>query len=423
MKKSKKMMAFAVALSFASMGTYAAETLSLEKCWKLAKESSPVAAQPLHYKNANELELTNISTAYYPQISIDGQVTNQSDVFALPIKIPGIKIESPDKTQYQAAATINQLLWDGGGTSAQRGIQVVNAEMNQNSAQIKLYKVKETITSLYFNIIILQESQKVLENALASLEANRRQIALMVESGNSPKSNRELIEIEMAKMVQSINSVKADKQSLINTLARLIGAKDNDFELEIPSDINLNGEMINRLELKSLDYAADLQSKIADASDVAVMPKFFAFAKGGIGNPNPINMMENEASTYFVLGLKMAWTPFDWFTHTRKREIAQINTDIYQTEKADLLRNFELGVIRDKSEIEKYNMLITDDARILALQRSVVAAKMDNLKEGVINSTEYITEFSKLTQFEINSNINKIKMLSAKYSCSLKYGK
>src|SRR5699024_950182 len=75
--------------------------LSLDECYKLAKENYPLNNQYDLLKKSKEYSLENASKGYLPQFSIGGQATYQSDVTQIPIHLPNLDIPTVSNDQYK----------------------------------------------------------------------------------------------------------------------------------------------------------------------------------------------------------------------------------------------------------------------------------------------------------------------------------
>ena len=69
-------------------------TFTLNKCYEKSRANYPLIKQKDYVAKSKEFSVSNVWKGYFPQITISGQATFQSDVTSLPISIPGIKIES-----------------------------------------------------------------------------------------------------------------------------------------------------------------------------------------------------------------------------------------------------------------------------------------------------------------------------------------
>ncbi len=132
-----------------------ADRLTLEQAYELARQHYPVIRQKDLVRQTANLTIENLSKGYLPQLNISGQATYQSDVTSVPVSIPGIKIDAPEKDQYKIQAELTQLVYDGGNTHAQKSIQNANAQVEEQKAEVELYKVKDRINQLYLGVLLV----------------------------------------------------------------------------------------------------------------------------------------------------------------------------------------------------------------------------------------------------------------------------
>src|SRR5688572_5267031 len=137
--------------------------LTLQHAYHLARQHYPMIKQKDLVRQTAALNIENISKGYLPQLNISGQATYQSEVTSVPVKLPGIDIEAPAKDQYKIQAELSQLIYDGGATAAQKNVQSVNALVEEQRAEVDLYKVKERINQLYLGVLLLDEQLKQVE--------------------------------------------------------------------------------------------------------------------------------------------------------------------------------------------------------------------------------------------------------------------
>ena len=107
-----------ILLFFIPLSSFAQENLSLEKCYDLAEINYPKAKQSALVKEQSNLNSEIIKTKKYPKIDFDAQATYQSEVIHFPTENPGLLFELPNKDQYKATLTLNQLIYGGGTIDA-----------------------------------------------------------------------------------------------------------------------------------------------------------------------------------------------------------------------------------------------------------------------------------------------------------------
>ena len=80
-------------------------------------------------------------------------------------------------------------------------------------------------------------------------------------------------------------------------------------------------------------------------NNVEKLPRFWVFAQGGIGRPNPLNFFEIEHATFYLIGLQMNWQIFDWGKVNRSKQIYQTQQEIVNTQEADFKRNINMFIV------------------------------------------------------------------------------
>jgi len=67
-----------------------------------------------------------------------------------------------------------------------------------------------------------------------------------------------------------------------------------------------------------------------------------------------------------------------------------------------------------RGQISAIEEQIVLDNQVVELRRKVAEEKKNELQQGVITSTEYITELNALSKSQLNLNLHQIQLLQAK---------
>src|SRR5687768_14971839 len=94
---NKLVNAFLLILVFLFTLKLTAQTITLDWAYQRAEKQYPLTKQKDLVRQTADLNIENLRKGYLPQLSINGQASYQSDVTAVPISIPGVKFETPDK--------------------------------------------------------------------------------------------------------------------------------------------------------------------------------------------------------------------------------------------------------------------------------------------------------------------------------------
>lgn len=410
----KKINTFIIVLL--AMSSFAQEKLSLEECYSLVNKNYPIAKQTALFAKQHELDVAIIKTGKLPKLDFDAQATYQSDVIELPINLPDLTIVPPNKDQYKTTVSVNQLIYGGGLIDASVEAKSISLRTQQKQVEVSLYQLKEQVNQLYFSILLLQEKKLLLNAKKKQLETTLKEVKAGIKYGTIIPSSDAVLEAELLKIAQQYIEIEQGNFSLITTLSSLLGIEVlNDILLEktnIQTDIKTS---INRPELGLFQ----LQKEQIEASENLISkknaPKLLGFATGGYGNPG-LNMLDNSFQTYYMAGLKLNWSIFDWNANKKERKSLLINKEIIENHQEIFNLNTSIELNQQVAEMTKLTEFITSDKAIIELRKKVLKSTNSQLKNGVIMTSAYITELTNLYEAKNNLSTHKIQLQLAKAS-------
>ena len=401
-------------LLFLSITLFSQEKLSLETCYSLLNKNYPLAKQNALLANQNELDLASIATKKLPKIELAAQTTYQSDVTQMPISIPNLTVEPPNKDQYKATLSINQLIYNGGLIDATTKVSEANLKAQQKQVEVNLYQLKKQVNSYYFSILLFNEKLDLLTSKETLLKAKLKEVHAGIKFGVLLPTSDSVLEAELLKIKQQFEEINLTKNSLIKSLSQLIGAPistTSEFETPIVlTDFNSN---ITRPELELFELKKESIKTSENLISKQNVPNLMGFATGGYGNPG-LNMLDNSFQTFYQVGVKLNWNIFDWNSNKKQRESLLINKDIVTNEQEVFQLNTTIELQQKQTDINKFSSLINSDKEIIELRKKILKSAESQLKNGVITSSAYITEITNLFEAENSLSTHKIEMLLAK---------
>ena len=391
-----------IALNHYSSGA-SRDTIDLSYCYWKARELSPLKQQELLNKSIYELNYKNSGSSYLPSLFINGKATYQSDVFSIPGTTALPEFPVIPKEQFNVNINLMQHIYDGGVSRYSRQIDESKLIMSEMDLETQLYKINEVINNVYFGILNLQESLEILNASLENLKNQKELIASRVKNGLILESNLFNLEKQILTLEQDIIGVESDLRTMSAMLSEWIGQEVTEETLMfIPQLPDFNQALpVNRPEIGLFESQKELLDAQYGLTNINRTPKVWAFAQGGIGQPNPMNFFETDPSTYYMLGLQLNWDIYDWGNTSRKKQVYKMQQAIVDSKKEDFERNLNIALIKNYKEIEKLEEIIQKDARIIELQDKIVLSAFSELENGVITSTEYLAELNTLIQSKI----------------------
>jgi outer membrane protein TolC len=388
--------------------------LTLEKVQALARDNYPLIKQKDLIRQTTGLNLSNLNKGFLPQLSLNGQLTYQSEVTKVDVPIPGIKIVAPEKDQYKFTADVNQLIYDGGTTKQQKTLQQLNAAVEDQQVELELYNIKERINQVYLGILYLDEQMKQVDLVKQDLQIGFKKVEAQVQNGVAFRSNLNILKAELIRTDQRLIELKSSRKGLIETLSLFINqplTEQTTFQRpDAPSSGNFE---ITRPEIKLFSE----QHKVLDQQNNLItarnLPRTSLFVQGGYGRPG-LNLLNNEFDFYYIGGLRFNWLLSGLYSKKNDRQIVKLNQSIVDIKKDAFLLNTNTEIKKQQNEIEKLDQLIETDNQIVGLRNSVTTSAKAQLENGVITTNDYLREVNAEDQSRQNLIFHELQLLQAR---------
>jgi outer membrane protein TolC len=142
-------------------------------------------------------------------------------------------------------------------------------------------------------------------------------------------------------------------------------------------------------------------------------PKVSLFAQGGYGNPG-LNLLDNTFQPFFMGGIRLSWTIFDWNITRDQRQAHLIRKELIDAERDAFELNTNTELKRQRAEIQKLIQLLRTDDEIITLRTRVARTARTQLQNGTITASEYLIEENALNESLISRSVHEIRLLQAR---------
>ncbi|MFK5983089.1 MAG: TolC family protein [Flavobacteriaceae bacterium] len=396
------------------------QQISLDDCYNLVDINYPLAKQASLLEEKNTLELEVIDKEKLPQLDFNAQATYQSEVINIPI--PSSDIEPPNKDQYRATLSVNQLIYAGGTIDANYKLKQASLNTQQKQVEVNLYQLKTQINQIYFSILLIQEKDGLLNSKKEMLQAKLKEVKSGIVNGMVLPTSDKIIEAELLKIEQQFSEINQSKKSLVNTLSLLISEDISELTTFQDPEINVQlNSTITRPELELFQLKKDEVDSSEELVSRKNYPKLYGFATGGYGNPG-LDPLDNSFQAFYTVGVKLNWNVFDWNSTKKQKQAISINKDIIDIEEETFSLNTQIELNQLENDIQKYSDFIETDSKIIALRNEVLKSAASQLKNGVITSSAYITELTNLYEDENNRSTHNIQLQLIKANYNITKG-
>ena len=373
-----------------------AQTYTLQEIEALTVQNYPLVKQAALLNQSAQLNIENIKRALYPQLSINGQATYQSDVTSISLPIAGFKPNLLSKDQYRATAEIQQVIYDGGVNKKTQALAQASAKMELIKNEVEIYKLKERVTQIYCTVLYTNEVinqinliHKDLQNALQKMEA-------LYKNGLIFKNNVLQIKAQLLKNNQKLDEAYSAKRIVLDALELLANISiSNNAKFEVPKNIEINKENLelSRPELLLFDAQKSTIQNQLGLIQAKTNPKLGAFVQTGYGRPG-LNMLQNEFDWFSIGGVKLQWSLGGYYTAKKEKSMLQNQATMLKNEKDTYTLNNRVQLKQAGDEIEKLAKLIESDKEIIALRDQIKSTSLVQLNNGVITANDYLKEIN-----------------------------
>jgi len=125
-------------------------------------------------------------------------------------------------------------------------------------------------------------------------------------------------------------------------------------------------------------------------------------------------MLKNEFKEYYMVGAKLSWNIWNWNQNHTDRKIIDIQKDIINSQKDIFEKNLRISAEKQMGDIRKLQSLIEKDNELIELRDKIVKTYSSQLDNGIITSTEYLTEVNNQLQARLTMESHKIQLIQAK---------
>ena len=399
----------------------AAQTLSLDSCYALARRNYPLVQQFDLVEKSKELSLENASKGYLPQLAVNGQATYQSEVTSLPISFPGLNVPELSKDQYRLFGEVNQPLTDLLFVKEQQDLIRANSAVESQKIEVELHKLRERVYQLYFGVLYMDARLAQAQLLIKDLEAGLAKVQAAIAGGVALKSQADQLRAELLKARQQITELKSGRRAFADALGLLIHQNiDEKMVLETPAVPNTSIE-IRRPELalfSSQQQSLTQQSRLLNNK---TLPRLGAFFQGGYGRP-ALNVLSNDFEPYFITGLRLNWNISSFYTSGNERKLLSTQQSAIALQRETFLLNTRLAVQQQNAEIAKWQDLITSDQEIIQLRESIKNTAQQQLSNGTATATDYLNYVNAEDLARQQLILHRMQLLLAQYNQLLTTG-
>jgi len=385
-----------------------------------AERLDPRQRQIALQASASDLRLRNIAAARRPVIAANGQAQYQSAVPAVAVSVPGVTIPAPSKDTYDAHVDAQKSMVDFTIAPKQA---VERAQLAESQAQVRatVFGRRQEVSDAFFTAAILQQRIAELGVAMTNLESRLRETVVRFREGAALPSDTASIAATLLQRRQDLYQAQGDRAAAIARLSELAGRAISDSALAVIPDLAepvaraLAGldQLRARPEYEQFSATRErlaLQNQIQVAQE---KPRVSAFGRVGYGRPG-LNPLSTTFDPYWLAGVQIQWSPWNWGTTNRDREVLEIQREIVATNEAAFTQSLHRGIQQSLASIARLDSILALDDRVIALRERIDTETRAKLREGVVTAAESVDRDSDVLSARLARIQHRVQLAQAR---------
>ncbi|MEX0719612.1 MAG: TolC family protein [Balneolaceae bacterium] len=420
----KRDISFLVFLLISTVGFTQENPVTLEYCYE------QIADYPLANKTAIQKKIINLNrqiaqSGWYPDIQLSASTSYQSDVTSVPFAAPGTSPPTFSKDHYNISVDINQTIFEGGRIGSLKNLKTKTGKAEIAAIEGELLQIRSQVEQVYFGILYMQKKKESVELLIQDMKEQLSSVDSRVRNGVLLPGNALVLRAEILKAGQQLPQISHDIESGYDVLGELIGEKVSSAEeLVLPDLKDFEPDQKNEIirpEFEAFNArieSLESQIKITEADR---FPTLAVFGKAAYGRPG-LNAFDDDLQEYWLIGMKAQWNFKSWSNAGKKAEVIALQQKNVKADEEAFNRQLNATLKQAEQQIEMLREQIEHDEEILALRSDIVKEKENLLNQGIITSTEYITELNAEHQAQLDLEQHRIQLVQANIDYLTKKG-
>lgn len=419
-------------LTFCITNSSKAQELTLEQCKEMAlNQNMDLRISQEHIlmgKNARKMAFSQ----FFPQIEgnasyirlnkqfqlLDEDFTSEKIIDRLPFPLPTLPIPIPidfnNITLLPARDTrigqehnflfnvgLTQPIFAGGRIFEVYRMSKVGEQIANESASLERQNTLYETEDLYWNIVSIQEKQKVVETYQKMVQNLEKDVDSYISQGVALRNDLLRVKLKQNEidllLFKINNGLKLAKMALCQKIGIDINSdiilSETEIEItkeEIVYENIRQSAILNRPELKLLEHGVKLSESALRISTGSFMPTIGFTANYLSLRPNPYRGLADEFGSDYMFGFVMNVPIFHWFEKHHSRALAKNNMNIAKLKLEDSRQKISMETLMVSNEIQEAKKRIEISKQSVDQTLENLKLVQDSYNEGMMKTSELI---------------------------------
>ncbi len=359
-----------------------------EKKWEIISTGLPQIDAKLDYTNWIKQQVSQLPSILIP-VEFGGGVPGEY-----------VELAFGQKHNMSATATLRQLIFDGSYIVGLQSIKVY-MEISKNTKEKTELEIREAVINAYGNVLLSEESVKILENNVNSLEKTLNETNQMYINGFVEEESVEQLKITLSSVKSLLSKTTKFKDIAYKMLNISLGIDINEKVSLTDSLDQLSEKNIDLVSLSSnfsienhIDYkiaknterSNELLVKLEQSKALPTLSGFVNFGYAGYGEEFNFLKKEQQWFDSSLLGISLEIPIFSSLGRSSQTQQAKIKLEQAKTNLSQLEQTLQLELENAKTE---YNYSIEElgtSKQNLDLAERIEGKQQTKFFEGISTS-------------------------------------
>ncbi len=404
--KNKLILIFSLLIIFKGFSQETTLSLSLKEAIDYALENNRTAKNASRDIDAAKKQKWETTATGLPQISasVDYQNFLKQQIIPVDFNNDGIDEEFilGKPQSITATATLSQKLFDGSYIVGLQSAKVY-LEISKNAKEKTDLEVRKAVINAYGNVLLAEESVKILERNIDVLKKNLNETTKIYENGLGDEESVEQLQITLSGIESTLNNTSRLKKLAYQMLNITLGSDINTTtiltdNLESLTAQNINLELLetkdnidNNIDFKIAKNDKKSKELLLKLEKSKALPTLKGFVNGAYsGYSNNFDFISKDQKWFgsSLLGVSLNIPIFSSLGRSAATQRAKINLEKAKEDLTETEQKLKLQIASAKSD---YQFAIEDydnKKQNLNLAERIEAKNQTKFFEGIATSFE-----------------------------------
>lgn len=397
-------------------------SLTLTEAYELLERNHPTARRIEIEQQIAGFNERVARSGMLPELRLSAGASWQSDVTEVPFAPPG-NAPNFSKDHYNLSLELEQPLFDGGRTRALRQSELFSGDAAQAAVRMEMHTLRSRLEQIWFAILMLQKQQAIQQLASRDVEERLDQVRSLVGNGVLLPGEERVLLAEQIRFQQELERMEGDLRIGYRALELLLGVEfpeDTSLQLQLPGplapppdsgqpNVTASSGYAGRPEFDLFDARQAMLDARKEAFSAGMLPTLALFGRSFYGRPG-FNVFNDDLQLNWIVGIRAQWSLSGTRNASLRRDATELQKRSIHAEREAFTRQLQTEWSRLEEEMQTLRRQISQDEEVVELRQEITGEKRKLLEQGVITSTEYLTELHAEQRARLNLEIRKIRL-------------